>query len=112
MSEYENSMETKVADKTVTIFEINVKQIRQWFKDVEERDLNQSDYVDEMLFDDFSISDLTRMSTMKLEDLSELSPSKIRHLAELCKEKNEDFFAMIGKRSKLLDQALGLLDKV
>ena len=108
MTDLINSSEITVAGKKVTVFEMTTAQIRQWLIDTEKAE--SGDYVGDLLFDDFAISDLTRMSTIKNDQLSEMVPSQIRYLADICKEKNEFFFALVGKRRKMLDKALGLLD--
>ena len=101
-----NKSEIQVAGKTVTVFEMNVTQIRAWLKDVESE--VDGDFVSEYLFDDFAITDLTRMSSITEIELAAMTPSQIKLLADICKEKNESFFDLVGKRRKLLNNALGL----
>lgn len=104
----ENKTDITVAGKTVTVHELTVKEIREWLRHVEQTDAN--DFVNDQLFDEFSLSDLARMSTIKTDDLEGMRPSEIQYLADICKEKNPQFFTVVGKHRKLVTRALGLLD--
>jgi len=74
-------------------------EIRAWLK---EASAAGGDLVDSSLFEEFSISDLSAMTSLNAADIDALQPSEVRQVSAVAKEVNADFFAM---RSRLV--ALG-----
>jgi hypothetical protein len=85
--------------RTIQVRELTVGEIRAWLKD---SGAVSGDVVDATLFEDYSLPDLTRMSSLSAADIAELAPSELRSVFDAAREVNADFFLM---RSRVL--ALG-----
>lgn len=95
--------EIDVGGKAVQVRELTVGEIRAWLKDAA---APGGDLVDAALFEEFSLSDLCRMTTLKAEDIDPLSPAEIRSIATVAQEVNADFFAMRGRLAALGRRAI------
>lgn len=85
--------------KAVQVKELTVGEIRAWLKD---SGMVSGDLVDATLFEEFSLPDLLRMTSLTTEAIAGLTPGDLRQVFAACEEVNKDFFAM---RSRAL--ALG-----
>ena len=90
-------LDGKVVVISADFKELTVGEIRQWLK---ASGTVQVDVVDMALFEDFSLPDLTYLSSLKSDDLDRLPPSEIKRAFELAKEVNPDFFQM---RSRVVE---------
>ena len=86
-----------IGGKPVIVREMTVAEIRDWLASKTEG----GDLVDSMLFEEFSLSDIPRMSTLTDGDLGALAPSEIKLVMADAKEVNQDFFAMRARVVKL-----------
>lgn len=91
--------EIEVGGRTVQVRELTVGEIRAWLKD---SGAVSGDVVDATLFEDFSLPDLTRMTSLAAAEVADMAPSELRLVFEAVREVNADFFLM---RSRVL--ALG-----
>ncbi len=91
--------EIEVGGKLVEVKEMTVGEIRAWLKD---SGAVSGDLVDATLFEDYSLPDLARMTSLTAADVADLAPSELRLVFEAAREVNADFFLM---RSRVL--ALG-----
>lgn len=90
------TMTVQIAGGSITLRELTVGQIRLWMKRVETV-LSESDMLDALLFEDFSLSDLREMIAEQSEPdlLEKATPSEIREkLLPAAREINRDFFSM------------------
>lgn len=93
-----------IGGKPVIVREMTVDEIRDWLASKTEG----GDLVDSLLFEEFSLSDIPRMSTLTDGDLGALAPSEIKLIMADAKDVNQDFFAMrarvvdFGKRMQAL----------
>lgn len=81
---------------TFEVRELIVAEIRIWLADL----LNQHepDLVAEALFEELSLGDIPRLTSLTAEQLESMAPSEIKQVIALAKEVNGDFF---GLRAKL-----------
>lgn len=83
--------EIEVGGRKIAIRELTVGEIRNWLK---ESGAVSGDVVDATLFDDFSLPDLTMMTSLVPEAINAMTPSEIRDVRRVAEEVNADFFAM------------------
>lgn len=91
--------EIEAGGRKVHVRELTVGEIRAWLKD---SGAVSGDVVDATLFEDFSLPDLTRMTSLTAAEVADMAPSELRLVFEAVREVNADFFLM---RSRVL--ALG-----
>ncbi|MCY1298893.1 hypothetical protein D9M70_484010 [compost metagenome] len=92
LSEITNSREIKVGERRVMVRELTVAEVRQWLGDAASR--KQVDTVDAMLFEEISLPDLARMTSLDVESMGDWQPSQLREVIAAAKDLNKDFFAM------------------
>lgn len=85
-----SSTKIEVAGISVDVYELTVSDIRAWLVHAGESD----DLIGNMLFDDFSLSDIVLMTSITERKISKLTPSEIEMLKEGCKKVNPNFFAL------------------
>lgn len=56
--------------------------------------------IDQMLFEECSITDLSLFSRLPVAELEELPPSQLKKLLEKAKELNPDFFSALARLEK------------
>ena len=83
--------EIEVGGRKIAVHELTVGEIRNWLK---ESGAVSGDVVDATLFDDFSLPDLTMMTSLVPEAINAMTPSEIREVRRVAEEVNADFFAM------------------
>lgn len=83
--------EIEVGGRKIAVRELTVGEIRNWLK---ESGAVSGDVVDAALFDDFSLPDLTMMTSLDAEAINAMTPSEIREVRRVAEEVNADFFAM------------------
>jgi hypothetical protein len=84
----------QVAGETVTVRELTVAEIRNWFKTIDQREI---DTVSGLLFEDLSLDDLPLLSDISAERVDNLPPSELAKLIAAIKEANSAFFTLRGK---------------
>lgn len=89
--------EVEIAGRKISIRELTVGEIRNWLK---ESGAVSGDVVDATLFDDFSLPDLTLMTSLVPEAINAMTPTEIREVRKAAEEVNADFFAM---RSRVVE---------
>lgn len=92
MAEVTNSREIKVGERRVTVRELTVAEVRQWLGDATAK--LPVDLVDAILFEEISLPDLARMTSLDVEAMSDWQPSQLREVITAAKEMNKDFFAL------------------
>lgn len=75
---------------TVTARELTVSDVRAWLMEIEADASIDPFYT--MLFDGFSVCDLSRMSDASITQLETFTPSELEPLANAAKALNPDFF--------------------
>lgn len=83
--------EIEVGERKIAVRELTIGEIRNWLK---ESGAVSGDVVDATLFDDFSLPDLTMMTSLVPESINAMTPSEIREVRRVAEEVNADFFAM------------------
>jgi len=99
-----------LAHCTVTVHELNVIEIRNWFTDLETREA-PVDLADSLLIIEMRLSDLARVSDITPEQLDQLTQTDIDQLMEAIQAINPRFFAGLVRLAELGQHALasGLL---
>lgn len=87
----------------VQVKELTTGEIRAWLK---ASGMVCGDIVDCTLFDDFSLPDLSVLTTLTAEQIDQLPPSELRRARQKAEEINADFFAMRNRVVQLGRQAL------
>lgn len=87
--------EVKLGDRTVTVKELTVAEVRAWLKDAEAAP--EQDPVAALLIEGMSFADIARMCDLGVEQMSEREPSAVQTLAQACREMNAVFFAMLAR---------------
>lgn len=82
-----------IADRTVTVRELTVAEVRDWLREVEQG-LRPVDPAGDALFEDVCLADIGVMSDAGAEWLSQFKPSELQPLADLCKKVNPHFFRL------------------
>lgn len=93
-----NSKEIQLGSISVTVRELTVLQVRDWLSAMVQPG-EQVDITDQAFFNECSLSDLQRMTSLTLAQIDQLRPSELRQVIALCKELNPDFF---GFRARLV----------
>jgi microcystin degradation protein MlrC len=99
-----------IGERGIDVRELIVADIRAWLAGLETAQAEQADILDATLFDDFSLADLARMTSLTAADMEALSPSELRLVFDAAKAVNADFFAMRGRLMDLGRAALAKLD--
>lgn len=86
-----------IAGIDVLVREITVGQVRDWLRDLDA----QGDAVDVCLFDDISLPDLYRMTSLTREQADVMAPRQLREVVEAARALNADFFAMRARLAQL-----------
>lgn len=94
-----NSKELALGSISVTVRELTVLQVRKWLADMASPS-DQIDIVDQAFFDECSLGDLQRMTSLTREQIDLLRPSELRQVIALSKELNPDFFGFMGRLVK------------
>lgn len=84
----------QVAGETVSVRELTVAEIRNWFKTIDQREI---DTISSILFEDLSLEDLPLLSDITAERVEALPPSELAKLIVAIKEANSAFFSLRGK---------------
>jgi hypothetical protein len=92
--------EIRSGDHLVTIRELTVADMRQWWADVQ-AGIGSGDPVDGGLFDDISLSDVARMTDLTADDMAPMAPSELRVVVDACREVNPDFFRLQERLSTI-----------
>lgn len=95
--------EINVAGRVIVVRELTVGEIRAWLK---EAGAVSGDVVDATLFEDFSLPDLSMMTTLVPEAINAMTPGELRQVRKAAEEVNADFFAMRSRVVALGRQAL------
>lgn len=99
-----------LGERIVEVYELTVADIRAWLAGLETAQAEQTDILDATLFEEFSLADLTRMTSLTAADMEALSPSELRQVFDAVKAVNADFFAMRGRLMDLGRAALAKHD--
>lgn len=94
-----NSKELQLGGIAVTVRELTVLQVRNWLAEMV-NPTGQADIVDQAFFDECSLGDLQRMTSLTREQIDQLRPSQLRDVIALCRELNPDFFGFMGRLVK------------
>ncbi|MBF0148383.1 MAG: hypothetical protein HQL85_19695 [Magnetococcales bacterium] len=92
--------EVEIGDRKVTIRELTVAEVRNWFKDLGKMRENGVDLVNEGIIADASLEDVVRMSDVTMDDLDRLTPSQIEPMIATCREINPHFFQLRHRLSE------------
>jgi hypothetical protein len=79
--------------RQVQIKELTLGEIREWVA-LAASQSDGFDVVDALLFDDFEMPALLRMTDLSPSELSDCTPTDLRRIVAVCREVNADFFAM------------------
>jgi hypothetical protein len=91
------------------IHELTMGTILDWEQDIEQQILaNNVSATDQLLVDDFSLTDIANMLGKSVDDLRDIPPSVLEQLAGHCKEVNSHFFQLRAKLVGPLKSALEL----
>jgi hypothetical protein len=91
------------------IQELKIGDILDWEQEIERQiSENKVSATDQLLVEDFSLTDIAKMLGKSVEDLRDLPPSVAEHLAAHCKEINSHFFQLRVKLVGPLKSALEL----
>ena len=82
--------------RTVTVRELTVAEVRQWFKALEQTKEGAIDLVAECLIEEISLADVCRMTDLQPSDMDEMTPSEIEQVVAVCIGVNPHFFRMRG----------------
>ncbi|WP_157314562.1 hypothetical protein [Chitinibacter sp. GC72] len=85
-----------VSSFAVEVRELTVADIRLWLQDL--LTVPEPDLIAEALFDELSLTDLPRLTSLMPAQIDSLTPSELRQVIEAAKAVNADFF---GLRQKL-----------
>jgi len=99
-----------IRDRTISISEMTVGQIRAWFRYAEEKEEARAkgekrDLAGETLFEEVSLEELAMMTSLSVEEMNGFTPSELIVVLEKVKELNPDFFA---QRQRLIEMAMQL----
>ena len=83
----------KIAGIQVDVRELTVAEVRNWLVGAA-ADLADNDVVGQLLFDDCTVSDLTKMSSLTARQVNKLTPSELNEVREGCKAVNPHFFEL------------------
>jgi len=97
MTHTTNSKELMIGDISVIVRELTVLQVRTWLADMQKPDPAPRDLVDDGFFEECSVADICRMSSITTDQINALRPSQVRQVIALCKELNPDFFGFRGR---------------
>lgn len=89
-----------VGAQTFEVRELTVADIRLWLSDL--LATPTPDLLAEALFDELSLADLPRMTSLTAERIEQMTPAELRQVIDAVKAVNGDFF---GLRQKLLQAA-------
>ncbi|WP_312936855.1 hypothetical protein [Stutzerimonas nitrititolerans] len=92
MTHTTNSKELMIGDLSVIVRELTVLQVRTWLADMQKPDPSLRDLVDDGFFEECSVADICRMSSMTVDQINALRPSQVLQVIAVCKELNPDFF--------------------
>lgn len=92
----------KIGEKTITIFELTVDDVRRWIADSAEK-YAEGDIVRAALLDGVSLYDLARMTDLTLEDMDRMTPSQLQQVADQCRKVNSIFFGMCTRVTERLE---------
>lgn len=90
-----NSKELMLGDLSVIVRELTVLQVRTWLAEMQKP--GDRDLVDEGLFEECSVADIGRMTSLSIDQINALRPSQLRQVIATCKELNPDFFGFRGR---------------
>ncbi|MFC7422057.1 hypothetical protein ACFQNF_19545 [Iodobacter arcticus] len=89
-----------VGDISFEVRELTVADIRLWLQEL----INSAepDLVAEALFNDISLADIPRLSSLTMAQVETMTPSELRQVIDAAKGVNADFFTL---RNKLIQAA-------
>jgi len=79
-----------LGERTVTIKELTVGEVRDWLTEVENE--RAEDPVHALALSECSLSDLARMSDIGIKSMEAFTPSELVDLVKACKDLNPHFF--------------------
>lgn len=92
MSEMGKAVVKRVGDLDVVCRELTVGQLRGLLASD-----SVGEVVDDFLFRDMRLSDITVMTSLTADQVTDLHPSQLRDVVDGCREANPDFFGMVGR---------------
>lgn len=96
-----------IEGKRFDIKELPIGVILDWEQEIERQILaNNVSATDQLLLEDFSLTDMTQMLGMTMEQFREIPPSVLEKLSIECKEVNTNFFRLRTKLVGPLKEAL------
>lgn len=81
-----------VSGKSIRTHELTVAEVREWIKNAARE--AGVDLVDNLLFDDFALSDFKVFTNLTEEEVDALTPSELRKVIDAVKEANPHFFEL------------------
>lgn len=86
----------EIGGRTVTVRELTVAEIRAWLRGLDQAEAGgrMQDLVDLALMDDVSLSDIERMTNLRMDEIEEFTPSEIEAVVAVCREVNPRFFGL------------------
>lgn len=85
--------EIKINDRTVTVRELTVAEVRNWELDIKSENMTY-DLISEALIKGASLADAVRMSDVTMEDMDTMTPTDVESIIDGCREVNPHFFAL------------------
>lgn len=101
------SVEVKVGERTFTVRELTVAEVRDWAVRVESG-LLPVDPVGALMSPDWSLADLVEMSSATAEDMEAMTFAEVSSIAEAARKLNPHFFSL---RAALMDVARRVAEK-
>lgn len=92
--------------RDVVVYELTPAQMRQvlmntsWPGDGADAEALARYQIDQMLFEECSITDLALFSRLPVAELEDLPPTQLKKLLEKAKELNPDFFSALARLEK------------
>lgn len=93
-----------LGDRTITVRELTVGQIRAWMKALDTAGQDSFDTVNAMLYEDCDVETILEMTNLSAETVDELLPSELREVVRECQHVNSHFFGMARRMGLLLEQ--------
>lgn len=81
--------------RDVRVRELTVAEIRQWLAELSAPKAEaEVDVVDQLLFEDVTVSEIGRMTDLSAEELAGATPSELDAIRARCREVNRHFFVL------------------
>jgi hypothetical protein len=92
MSESSSLSVKSIAGKEIVFRELTVADVRAIAGD-----RSDFDVITDCLFEDMSLRDIPRMTSLNAGEIEEMLPSQIAQVIAACKERNPHFFKMLAQ---------------